>query len=95
MTPEARAKLREGIEEIYREFVSRVAEGGRRNGRRSRRSRRAAHGSDRRRNRTGWSTSSAGSIRSIELLRKRAGLKPTRGWNSFPIRRGGAFSISI
>jgi protease IV len=27
MTPEARAKLREGIEEIYREFVSRVAEG--------------------------------------------------------------------
>lgn len=27
MTPEARAKLREGIDEIYREFVSRVAEG--------------------------------------------------------------------
>jgi protease-4 len=27
MTPEARVKLREGIEEIYREFVSRVAEG--------------------------------------------------------------------
>jgi protease-4 len=27
MTPVARAKLREGIEEIYREFVSRVAEG--------------------------------------------------------------------
>jgi protease-4 len=27
LTPEARAKLREGIEEIYREFVSRVAEG--------------------------------------------------------------------
>ena len=27
MTPEARAKLREGIDEIYQEFVSRVAEG--------------------------------------------------------------------
>ena len=27
LTPEARAKLREGIDEIYNEFVSRVAEG--------------------------------------------------------------------
>jgi protease IV len=75
MTPEARAKLREGIEEIYREFVSRVAE--------ARKKKweevaplaegRAWLGSQARQN--GLVDEVGGIDKSIELLRKRAGIK--------------------
>ena len=75
MTPEARAKLREGIEEIYREFVSRVAEGRKKKweevaplaeGR-------AWLGSQAKQN--GLVDEVGGIDKSIELLRKRAGIK--------------------
>lgn len=75
MTPEARAKLREGIEEIYREFVSRVAEGRKKKweevaplaeGR-------AWLGSQARQN--GLVDEVGGIDKSIELIRKRAGIK--------------------
>ena len=75
MTPEARAKLREGIDEIYREFVSRVAEGRKKKweeiaplaeGR-------AWLGSQARQN--GLVDELGGIDKSIELLRKRAGIK--------------------
>ena len=75
MTPEARAKLREGIEEIYREFVSRVAEGRKKKweevaplaeGR-------AWLGSQAKQN--GLVDELGGIDKTIELLRKRAGIK--------------------
>ena len=75
MTPEARAKLREGIDEIYREFVSRVAEGRKKKweeiaplaeGR-------AWLGSQAKQN--GLVDELGGIDKSIELIRKRAGIK--------------------
>jgi protease-4 len=76
MTPEARAKLREGIDEIYREFVSRVAEGRKRTwdeieplaqGR-------AWLGSQAKQN--GLIDELGGLDKTVELIKKRTGLKP-------------------
>ena len=75
MTPEARAKLREGIEEIYREFVSRVAEGRKKKWEEIEplAEGRAWLGSQARQN--GLIDELGGIDKSIELLRKRAGIK--------------------
>jgi protease-4 len=76
MSPEARAKLREGIEEIYREFVSRVAEGRKKKweeiaplaeGR-------AWLGSQAKQN--GLIDELGGLDKALELLKKKTGLKP-------------------
>jgi protease-4 len=84
MTPEARAKLREGIDEIYREFVSRVAEGRKRKwedieplaqGR-------AWLGSQAKQN--GLIDELGGLDKAVELIRKRTGLKPEDGIDLIP-----------
>jgi protease IV len=76
LTPEARAKLREGIEEIYREFVNRVAEG------RKKKSTdieplaegRAWLGSQAKAN--GLVDELGGVDKAVELIKKKAGVKP-------------------
>ena len=84
MTPEARAKLREGIDEIYREFVSRVAEGRKRKwedieplaqGR-------AWLGTQAKQN--GLIDELGGLDKAVELIRKRTGLNPQDGIELVP-----------
>jgi protease-4 len=75
MTPEARAKLREGIDEIYQEFVSRVAEGRKKTWQdtESLAQGRAWLGSQAKQN--GLVDELGGIDKTIELLRKKAGFK--------------------
>lgn len=84
LTPQARAKLREGIDEIYREFVSRVAEGRKKTweeiaplaeGR-------AWLGSQAKQN--GLVDELGGIDKSLELLRKKAGMKADEGLELVP-----------
>lgn len=74
LTPEARAKLREGIEEIYREFVSRVAEGRRKKWEEIEplAQGRAWLGSQAKQN--GLIDELGGIDKSVELLKKKAGI---------------------
>jgi protease IV len=76
MTPEARAKLREGIDEIYREFVSRVAEGRKRKWEEIEplAQGRAWLGSQAKHN--GLIDELGGIDKTVELIKKRTGLKP-------------------
>jgi protease-4 len=76
MSPEARAKLREGIDEIYREFISRVAEGRKKKWEEIEplAEGRAWLGSQAKAN--GLVDELGGVDKAVELIKKKAGVKP-------------------
>jgi protease-4 len=76
ITPEARAKLREGIDEIYREFISRVAEGRKKKWEEIEplAEGRAWLGSQAKAN--GLVDELGGVDKAVELIKKKAGVKP-------------------
>jgi protease-4 len=76
ITPEARAKLREGIDEIYRQFISRVAEGRKKKWEEIEplAEGRAWLGSQAKAN--GLVDELGGVDKAVELIKKKAGVKP-------------------